>query len=185
MQNLSFRFTQYMNWRRKKTGHLFQGCFKALLVDADCYLLELIRYLHLNPLRAGMMTDPDGYPWSSHGDYPGRDTTPWLTTNLALGLLDSDAEKARKAYGQFVKDGMGEGHRVDFHTGTFEGRVLGPDDFVEQAMVQTEQHVAATLTLDAVLETVCNAYQVTIQGLSSPGRQQPLPEARAVVNTGF
>ena len=54
MQNLSFRYTQWLNWKRKRSGHLFQGRFKAVLVEADSYLLELVRYINLNPVRAGM-----------------------------------------------------------------------------------------------------------------------------------
>jgi hypothetical protein len=55
MQNLSFRYTRWINWQTKRTGHLFQGRYKAVLVDSDSYLLELVRYIHLNPVRAGMV----------------------------------------------------------------------------------------------------------------------------------
>jgi putative transposase len=64
IQNLSFRYTRWINQRNKRIGHLFQGRYKALLIDADSYLLELVRYIHLNPCRAGMVKDPIQYPWS-------------------------------------------------------------------------------------------------------------------------
>ncbi len=78
MQNVSFRYTRWFNWRQGKSGHLFQGRYKAVLVDADEYLLELVRYLHLNPVRAGITTDPLEFPWSSHRAYCGRENVPWL-----------------------------------------------------------------------------------------------------------
>jgi len=69
IQNLSFRYTRYVNQYRQSTGHLFQGRYKAILVDADSYLLELARYIHLNPVRAGRCKAVDDYKWSSHHAY--------------------------------------------------------------------------------------------------------------------
>ena len=66
LQNLSFRHARWINWRRKTVGHVFQGRYQAILIDADNYLLQLVAYLHLNPLRAGMVKRPEDYPWSSH-----------------------------------------------------------------------------------------------------------------------
>ncbi len=61
LQNLSFRYTRWINWRRNRTGHLFQGRYKAVLVDADAYLQGLTRYIHLNPVRARMVKEPEDY----------------------------------------------------------------------------------------------------------------------------
>jgi putative transposase len=96
MQNLSFRYTRWINWRQHRTGHLFQGRYKALMVDADAYLLELIRYIHLNPVRAGIVKGPEAYPWSGHRAYLGREEIPWLTTDWVLGQFSKKASLARK-----------------------------------------------------------------------------------------
>jgi len=80
IQNLAFRYTRWGNWRQSRTGHLFQGRYKAVLVDADTYLLELTRYIHLNPVRSGIVRIPEDYPWSGHRAYLGLETIPWLTT---------------------------------------------------------------------------------------------------------
>jgi putative transposase len=61
MQNISLRYTKWINYTQKRMGHLFQGRYKALLLDADRYLMELVRYIHLNPVRAGMVVVPDEY----------------------------------------------------------------------------------------------------------------------------
>lgn len=67
-------FTQWSNRRHRRTGHLLQGRFKAILVDADSYLLELTRYVVLNPVRAGMVEAPEEWPWSSYRATVGRST---------------------------------------------------------------------------------------------------------------
>ena len=71
MQNLSFRYTRYINKQKNIVGHLFQGRYKAIFVDADSYLLELTRYIHLNPIRAGLCAAAKDYEWSSY-QKPGQ-----------------------------------------------------------------------------------------------------------------
>jgi len=66
LQNLSFRYTRWINWRLGRSGHLFQGRYKAVLVDGDIYLKEMTRYIHLNPVRARMVKEPKDYLWSGH-----------------------------------------------------------------------------------------------------------------------
>ena len=84
MQNIAFRYTRFINRRAQRIGHLFQGRFKALLVDADSYLLELVRYIHLNPVRAKLVADPADYRWSGHLAYLGKTHKEWLTTDWVL-----------------------------------------------------------------------------------------------------
>lgn len=85
VQNLSFRYTRWINRQQRKAGHLFQGRYKAILVDVDAYLLGLVRYLHLNPVRAGMVEQPEAYRWSGHRSYLGMEALPWLSTEWVLG----------------------------------------------------------------------------------------------------
>jgi REP element-mobilizing transposase RayT len=73
MQGLQSSYTQYYNRRHRKIGHLFQGRYKAILCDRDAYLLELVRYLHLNPARLRQKISPWRYPWSSHRAYLGEE----------------------------------------------------------------------------------------------------------------
>ena len=120
MQNITFRYTRWVNWHRKSSGHLFQGRFKAVLVDADSYLLELIRYIHLNPVRAGMVAAPEDYPWSGHRACLGLETIPWLTTDWVLAQFGTNPARARREYGKFVDLGKGDGRRQEFHSGVVE-----------------------------------------------------------------
>jgi hypothetical protein len=174
---LFFVLSQYFNRRYKRTGHLFQGRYKALLIDADSYLLELMRYIHLNPIRAGMVARPESYPWSSHCAYLGGEKPPWLTTDWVLGQFP-DAER----YHRFIEDGMEEGYRKEFHTGSFEGRALGDDRFIEEALSQAEEPARGKLTLEALIEAVCRAYGLSKAELASRSRVRKISEARAMAS---
>jgi hypothetical protein len=94
MQNLSFRYTRYLNARLKRSGHVFHGRFKAYLVDQDAYGLELVRYIHLNPVRARMIKTPQAYRWSSNRAFLGEQYLPWLTTDWVLSSARAWASRA-------------------------------------------------------------------------------------------
>ena len=180
MQNVSLRFTKWINYSQSRTGHLFQGRYKALLIDADAYLLELVRYVHLNPVRAGAAASAEEYPWSGHRGYLGKELIPWLTTHVVLSVLSPSSEQARKTYSSFVCDGVGEGRRGEFHCGTCEGRILGDDSFTEDILVKVDQKVERDYSLEEVISAVCAYYQISEEKLNAPGKHRPMTEARAV-----
>jgi putative transposase len=95
MQNLSFRYTRHINQRYDKVGHLFKGRFKAILIDEDNYLLDLIRYIHLNPVRAKMVNHAEEHSWSSHRADLALENPPWLTTEYILGYFENSKLKLR------------------------------------------------------------------------------------------
>jgi REP element-mobilizing transposase RayT len=135
LQNLSFRYTRWVNWRRGKTGHLFQGRYKAVLIDADTYLQELTRYIHLNPVQAGMVRETEKYPWSSYRAYLGLETIPWLTTDWVLSQFSKRLSVARRAYMRFIQEGKGGGHQEEYHRGSdTDSRILGDDTFIGRVL---------------------------------------------------
>jgi len=180
MQNLSFRFTRWINWRQKRTGHLFQGRYKAVLVDSDSYLLELIRYIHLNPVRAGMVKDPVNYPWSSHKAYLGKETLPCMTIDSLLIHFGKTLEEARQNYHGFVLDGLGEERRPEFHGAGADTRLLGDDHFLEKCLSDSEK-LPMRLTPQIFVDAVCRCYEISETELKSPSQCRNLSEARAVV----
>ena len=99
MRQLNGVYTQFFNWNHNRVGHLFQGRFKALLVEKDNYLIELCRYLLLNPVRAGFVKDPGDYRWSSYKAIIGKVKCPeFLTTNCILSQFGSDSDTAVKEF---------------------------------------------------------------------------------------
>jgi len=181
MQNPGFRYTAWINRRFARTGHLFQGRFKAVLVVADSYLLELVRYIHLNPVRAGMVTKPEQYPWSSHNAYCAAMPLPWLTTEWVWSRFSTKKEQAINAYGKFVAAGMTEQHRAEFHSGTGEdSRLLGDDGFIARVLGHSRAKQGRSPTLDDVIEQVCRKYGIERNALKLPGKERLLSEARAL-----
>lgn len=183
MQNLSFRYTRWINRKQKRIGHLFQGRYKAILVEKDSYLLELVRYIHLNPVRAKMVRQPSAYPWSGHRCYLGKETLPWLHTEWVLSQFGKRLNTCRKRYEEFVRAGRGEGYREEFHGGVEDQRVLGNDQFVEK-MLGTEvlpSYKGKQIQLIDLVRHVCKKYQLKEEDLASAGRSRYASEARQVV----
>lgn len=110
MHEIQTRYTMYFNNRYKRRGHLFQGRYKALLVDKENYLFELSRYIHLNPVRAKISNEPDKYPWSSYGEYASN----------REGITDKDFMLSQ--FGQNTRESA-----VKFREFTEAGREVGKD----------------------------------------------------------
>jgi putative transposase len=181
MHNLSFRYTGWLNKRRGRIGHLFQGRYKAILVDQDSYLLELTRYIHLNPVRAGLVKEPGAYPWSGHGCYLGKEKAPWLTLDWVLSRFSKQVGAARAGYGQFVADGLGARRQEEFHRGNHEGRLLGDDDFVSQVLTKAEAQIGRPPRLPAIIAAVCWEGDFPEAALHAAGRGSQAARARWLV----
>jgi hypothetical protein len=109
MRHINGAYTTYFNVKRKRSGHLFQGRYKAILVEADSYATELSRYIHLNPVRVGLVEPPGDYLWSSFHYYVGDSGAPtWLKMKFVLGYFGANENEAQERYRQFVQDGIGE-----------------------------------------------------------------------------
>ena len=180
MQNLSFRYTRWINQQENRTGHLFQGRYKAVLIDGDSYLLELVRYIHLNPVRAGVVVTSDEYPWSSHFAYLGKELLPWLTIDWLLGQFGKTLSKARVQYKSFILDGMREDHRPEFYGGEEDSRVLGDDSFVDNCLSAVGD-IPHRITVQELADKVGSTYDFAAATLKSRSQQRSASEARAVV----
>lgn len=151
------------------------------MVDADSYLLELTRYLHLNPVRAGMVESPAEYEWSSHRAYLGKDAISWLTTDWVLSQFSKDQAQARRAYHEFVAQGAGEGHCPEYHGGSAnESRILGGDAFIEKVLAQAEAKPKQRIALDRIVQHVCKLYGISEEALQAPGKDRVCSAARGM-----
>jgi REP-associated tyrosine transposase len=126
MQGLQQSYTQYFNRSYRKIGHLFQGRYKAIICDKDKYLLALLRYIHLNPVRARLVKRPESYVHSGHRRYLMSGTAKIIDARPILELLGS-----KKAYERFVLDGMSEDHNEAYYT-VEDQRFLGEEGFGEE-----------------------------------------------------
>jgi len=130
MHFLNTAYTVYFNAKHKRSGHLFQGRYKSILIEAESYGRELSRYIHLNPVRSGIVKLPEQYPWSSYGYYRGTaEPEKWLETAFILSLFGECLEKARKTYVEFVIEGIGKDVPASMRDSVRKG-ILGSDEFV-------------------------------------------------------
>ena len=181
LQNLSFRYTRWINWRLGRSGHLFQGRYKAVLVDGDIYLKEMTRYIHLNPVRARMVKEPKDYLWRGHRAYLVFETIPWLTTEWVLSQFSERLSAARRAYEKFVLEGKGIGHQDQYYKGVeADSRILGDDSFIDRVLSQKEIKPRPKISLDRVLREIFKHYCIREGELASPGKDRRLSEARAM-----
>ena len=131
LHHLNTGYTDYFNIKRGRSGHLFQGRYKAILVEKDSYALELSRYIHLNPVRAQIVKDPSEYTWSSYVTYIGRERSwDWLCEDFILGQLSEDKQRAYRRYRDYVKEAVGRSLQDPLQN-TVASTMLGSDRFVE------------------------------------------------------
>lgn len=130
MRQLNGIYTQQFNRRHNRIGHVLQGRYKAILVDKDNYLLELCRYVVLNPVRAGVVRSPKEWQWSSYGSTTGyRKGIPCLTTEWILLQFGNERKEASRRYREFVREGLKEESPLKEVKGQL---FLGEDSFIER-----------------------------------------------------
>jgi putative transposase len=105
MQAINSEYAQWFNRGHGFVGHVFQGRFKAVLIESDWHLLELARYLAMNPVRAGLCLSPSQWPWSSFGELMEEPALPLVHSSKVLRFFGEDPERARQVFRKFV-----EGH---------------------------------------------------------------------------
>lgn len=134
MQKLLTRYAVRFKRRYGWVGHVFQGRYKAILCEKETYFMELLRYIHLNPVRAGLTKGPAEWAWSGHRDLVGMTDSSLLDLSLSLPVFHEDLAKARLRYGTFVMDGINMGHRADFYPPAGKP-YLGSPEFIARMQV--------------------------------------------------
>ncbi len=133
MHYINGSYTTYINIKRQRNGHLFQGRYKSILVEKNNYLLELSRYIHLNPVRANMVEKPEDYPHSSYSLYISRNKNDTVSKSLILNLVTRHNGNERKEYKRFVESAIGvelDNPMNDVYGGT----VLGGVRFIKETL---------------------------------------------------
>jgi len=172
MQPLLTGYAGTFNRKYNRVGHLFQNRYKAILCEAEPYFLELIRYIHLNPVRAGIihsLFELARFPWTGHSALMGVIPRPWQVLDDVLNQFGSTVGTARHGYEQFMQDRWNEGYRRDLEGGglirsmggmanalsalragqrqAFDARILGSGEFVESILRASEKKDEQRLTI--------------------------------------
>jgi len=181
MQRIGARYARWFQSTLPTTGHLFERRYHALLVDVDSYLLEVVRYIHLNPVRAELVDDAAAYAWSSHGVYLGDREEPWVTTDFILGMLSPVPARARIAYRNFVREGQRDLDISAVLAGQ-DTRAAGPGarDFLAR-LARTEPRAQSDETLDQLIARHCRTSGVRHEDLAAATRDRELSRVRAMI----
>lgn len=212
MRRLLTGYAVAFNHRHQRHGHLFQNRYKSILVEEDPYLLELSRYIHLNPLRAQIVRDLaalDRYPWTGHSALVGRVPRGFQAVAELLGAFGQPGRVARRRYRQFVADGIGQGRRPDLQggglrrsAGGWEGlatlrrgregwasdeRVLGSGPFVEHLLHSlpappVRSRAEAAVSFRAVIDACAAGWGVTAAEVWGGSRRRVVAQARAAAS---
>ncbi len=184
MQQIARRYARYRQRRMQTNGHLFERRYGARYIDDERYFFAALRYIHLNPVAAGLVADPADYPWSSHCAYLGQRHAPWLTVDFGLGLFGTDRERASQRYLAYLAlpdcdpavsyppdDGKGRGNNSRVPTAS-------PHERNPRLTAPGQQALSRHEALLQLAGEVCAMHLVTIEGLCSPGKSQCFSAAR-------
>jgi putative transposase len=130
MQVVQFRYAKRFNFRYGQEGHLFQGRYKAILCDKDKYFLELSAYIHLNPVRGGLVKDPSQFPWSSYRTYMGSKRDSLIDEEFLLKIFGDRKNQAQRAYKRFVTARIKDERADEFYK-IQDQRYLGNGEFIQ------------------------------------------------------
>jgi hypothetical protein len=167
MRRLLTGYAVWFNRKHRRTGHLFQNRYKSIICEEDRYFLELVRYIHLNPLRASVvksLEELDHYRWSGHGVLTGRNGSDWQEKEYVLGQFATEKRKAIRGYKKFMEEGKDLGRRPELVGGGLirslggwsrvlslrqrgertehDSRILGGVDFVQRVMREADEKLA-------------------------------------------
>ena len=177
MRHINGVYTQRFNRKFDTDGTIFRGRYKAILVDADNYLLELVRYIHKNPVSAGIVTDHSDYPWSSNNDYLSKEKS-WLYRSFVFSLLTRKKADQRLAYRAFINQEPPK-EITKFFSKKNLSSILGDASFVEtirkrffrwKKAVEIPETVLLTPTIAQIMDAVCSFYKVTADMLVASRR---------------
>ncbi|MBI5411248.1 MAG: transposase [Nitrospirae bacterium] len=177
MQGVQQSYTLYFNRVHDTVGHLFQGRYKAIICDRDAYLLALIRYIHLNPVRASLVTAPDLYRYSSHQTYLHGREAEVLDPTGVLTLFGGRGE-----YRSFVLDGIGAGHRPEYYA-VEEQQFLGSAEFRKHATPEKDSPLPRQpkRALSAVVKAMTAHLELEPSVLAGGDRSWPVCAMRSHV----
>jgi REP element-mobilizing transposase RayT len=209
MRKLLTGYVVSFNRRHRRTGQLFQNRYKSIICQEETYFLELVRYIHLNPVRVKIVStlpELDRYPYSGHSTLMGNKERSWQDTDSVLGLFSSDLPTSRKAYRSFIKRGIDQGKRDDLTGGGLirsiggwreirnqnarvkgDQRILGDSEYVMNILSSAQEHFdkktlikSKGYTLDVLAEQIAALYSIQKPDMLSKGRQKTIVEARSL-----
>ena len=200
MRKLLTGYAIYFNPRHKRSGHLFQNRYKSIVCEENTYLLELVRYIHLNPLRVGLVDDLSGldrYAWSGHSVVVGSQVLAGQCVDEVLAMFAPGKREAVKRYRRFVADGVALGKRIELggerritkdllaelDEESYDARILGTGEFIKELrrMRELDAKFPQVLTIREIVAKICNHYELEPETLQQKSRAAKVTTARSII----
>ena len=181
MQPFQTSYTVYFNKRHQRSGHVFEQRYKALVVDKDNYLLAVSRYLHLNPVGAGIVERPGDYRWSSYGAYCKGKETGAVKCQRVLEYFSGPRKRQLAGYREFVEGKLAEGKIEALPV--LKQAFIGDEEFAEQARRKAAKlsDSERVYALNRVVQAVCKVSGMAAEEIRRPGRSQAVKSAREII----
>jgi len=184
-QGINQSYTMYFNRKYKTVGHLFQGRYKAILCDRNAYLISLVKYIHLNPVRAKIAKAAGEYRWSSQGSYEKQKDNEIVDTEKVLRMFSEDKTRARKLYRAYIDDGI-EVKKEDIYK-TVSQRILGEEHFIDKVMEKVDERFENKrkhhkYSLKKIAETIGKNKGITIKQLREKSRDEGILEVKKLAS---
>jgi REP element-mobilizing transposase RayT len=179
MLTLQSSYTQWFNLRHGRVGHLFQGRYKALLVEKETHLLALVRYIHMNPVEAGLVDRPDRYAWSSDRFYRTGHGPEWLHMDPVLSMLGPGRQAATAAYRRFM--GTKDPHPYESAPSHAQA-IKGDEAFADRILHEAGEKPAAKkqLTEAKIAAAVAKSLGLSLPDMRSESRSRDVSHGRIV-----
>ena len=181
IHNLTSRYTRFFNLQHQRNGHLFHGRFKAILCDEEDYLHDLIRHIHMNPVRNTISSHPDKYLWSSHRIYTGRKHAPWIPIEEILQSFSVYEHLAIDRFQAFVLQATENKQTIHNYEHGIRRHILGSKDFIAKILTQAKALPQPQLDLETIVRAVCETLSVSEYDVRRASRQHHLSQARGMI----
>lgn len=182
MHYINGSYTTYFNRKQGRNGHLFHGRYKAILVDVDRYLLELSRYLHLNPVKAGLVQRPEEYPYSSYRSYITREKEEIVHRDRIWSMISEDGRNGAQKYRRFVEETLGKDLESPLKR-VYGGVILGGDKFIRDVLRRMEgrdvrrpdvsyrRQLRVTKDVEEIIDVICSYFNVARDAILEDRRE--------------
>ena len=181
MHNLDSRYSHKINKKYERVGHLFQGRYKAILVQDGIYFIRLLRYIHRNPVRAGIVGCPEDYHWSSHNAYIKQSPISWITKDFGLSKFGNTQSEHLIEYKKFVSEIEDKEELKELRANFKDGYVLGDENFIKTTREQKVNQVNKTISIEAIVNTVCEEFEIQKELIFSKNQSRRVSFARSII----
>jgi putative transposase len=180
MQSITSRYARYINKQQQRRGYLCEGRYQAILVQNEKYLLELCYYIHMNPVKSGLVSHIDQFNWSSHHSYTLHKIIPWVTTEFIVQLLKKNTNVTKQHYLYFIQDREQHYKKPAFCKFGENGELI-ICDAINKNNQEANHYQRINLPLDIITTTICEQLQIAKEQLCSISTARQLVFARSMV----